>query len=833
MNIIRLSYSVFIIIFCGSSAFSQGIRDSSIINSSYPKKFEDLISKGAVVDSGLFNIYIQEDKYYLEIENNILGKDILLVSRIIEGGADGRDVWNNLGYGGDAIGDCIVRFSFEQNRIYLKRISFTTFADSTQSLFQAVNRSNLQPIIAAFDIKASSKSTRGCIIDFTDFLNGENESFFISPSVKQALHIGGLQTDKSYIKKLFSNSGNLEIKSIKTFSRNFQTSIFENSNRATTLTLFLNTSLVLLPEIPMKPRFADDRVGYFKIDYLNYNSNPQGIARISMIKRWRLEPNINDLDKYYRGELVEPIKPIVFYIDPATPEKWVPYLIQGVNDWQVAFEAAGFKNAIYARLAPSKEEDSTWSLEDARYSAIVYKASSTPNANAPSIVDPRSGEILESHVNWYHNVMQILHDWYMIQASPNDARARRMIFDDELMGRLIRYACSHEIGHSLGLLHNFGASSTVPLDSLRSNSWINANGHSPSIMDYSRFNYVAQPQDSISQVNLIPKVNDYDLWAIEWGYRLFQKLNQPDEEKAFLNKWIIEKTKNKRLWFGSEINSNDPRSQPESLGDDAMKAGELGIRNLKYVLPNLIEWTKIPNENYSNLRRMYRVLQNQFDIYMGHVLKNIGGQYNNPKTVEENGVLYEVVPHEIQRRALDFINRELFATPKWLINMKILALVGMDAVDIISKLQEPYINGLLSASTFANLTSAEAESPKNAFPVLEFMSQLRKGIWAEIYTHKPIDVYRRNLQKKYIAALCRLADSKSASIGGVIQLPRGFSMTSPPNAYDFDASSISKAHLKDLREDIIVSVSLIKDQLTRYHLQDIVDRINECLAFKK
>ena len=354
-----------------------------------------------------------------------------------------------------------------------------------------------------------------------------------------------------------------------------------------------------------------------------------------------------------------------------------------MNDWQSAFEKAGFKNAIIGKMAPTKAEDSAWSLDDARNSAIVYKPSDIANASGPSISDPRSGEIMESHINWYHNVMELIHNWYFVQTAAVDARARKMIYDDELMGQLIRFVSSHEVGHTVGLRHNYGSSSTVPVENLRNKAWVEANGHTPSIMDYARFNYVAQPEDNISPVGLFPRIGDYDKWAIEWGYKLFPEYKDPESEKGQLNKWVMEKLKNRRLWFGTESNPDDPRSQSEQVGDDAMKASMYGIKNLQRILPNLMEWTKEANEDYSNLRKIYGQVVSQFGRYMGHVAKYVGGILETPKMVEEAGPVYEIVSKAQQKEAVDFLNKNLYATPSWLINKEIFSRTGGNALTTI------------------------------------------------------------------------------------------------------------------------------------------------------
>ncbi|MFN9112737.1 MAG: zinc-dependent metalloprotease, partial [Bacteroidota bacterium] len=360
----------------------------------------------------------------------------------------------------------------------------------------------------------------------------------------------------------------------------------------------------------------------------------------------------------------------------ATPKKWVPYLIQGVNDWQIAFEQAGFKNAILGKLAPTPGEDSTWSLEDARFSAIVYKPSDVQNASGPNVHDPRSGEIMESHINWYHNVMELLRNWYFIQCAPTDSSAQKMVFDDALMGELIRFVSAHEVGHTLGLRHNFGSSSTVAVDSLRNKKWVEENGHTPSIMDYARFNYVAQPEDKISRKGLFPRIGDYDKWAIEWGYRWMPEYADAAEEAVALQKFTTEKLKNKRLWFGTEINPDDPRSQNEDLGNDAVKAGNYGIKNLQRIVPNLVAWTKKPNESYELLNEMYNEVVAQYGRYLGHAAKNIGGIYETPQMNDQPGEVYEFTPKKIQQEALAFINRQLFITPKWLAQQEIFKKTG-------------------------------------------------------------------------------------------------------------------------------------------------------------
>jgi hypothetical protein len=654
--------------------------------------------------------------------------------------------------------------------------------------------------------------------------------------LKSTLRFASLQTDKSYIVSVRSYPINIEIKTVKTYSRTGAagTGGFGGGGGAGAgagnMTVELNSSLVLLPKSPMQSRYFDPRVGYFAVGYTDYDANPQGVKSISIVKRWRLEPRDEDMEKYKRGELVEPKKPIIFFIDPATPKKWIPYLLQGVNDWEGAFEKAGFKNAIMAKMAPTKQEDSTWSLEDARNSAIVYKPSDIANASGPSISDPRSGEIMESHINWYHNVMQLIHDWYFIQTAAVDPKARKMQYDDELMGQLIRFVSSHEVGHTLGLRHNFGSSSTVPVEKLRDKAWVEANGHTPSIMDYARFNYVAQPEDNISEVGLFPRIGDYDKWAIEWGYKLFPQYKDAEAEKGYLNTWVMERLKNNRLWFGTEVNPDDPRSQSEQVGDDAMKASMYGIKNLQRILPNLMQWTKEPNEDYGNLMDIYNQLTTQFSRYMGHVSKYVGGIMETPKMIEEQGPVYERVSEAKQKEAVDFLNKQLFTTPSWLANQDIFGRTGLNGLTVIGNIQDNVLNRLLSNRVLNNMVNAEAEQGNNAYQVTELLTDLKKGIWSELAARKPIDIYRRNLQKSYVNILSSILNPPANSS---VTIAPGITISSPTTSDKSDVKSVVRAHLAALITEVKAAAAGIGDPMTKYHLQDVSKRIDNALNPKE
>ena len=781
-----------------------------------------------------------EDKYFFEIADTLLGRDILVVNRISKSGADVRAAQ---GYAGDQIGSSVIRFEKGPNdRIFLRKVSFRTYgADSTTAMFQSLNNSNIQAIAASFNIAAYSPDKKASVIDVTAYLNSDNEIlYFSSPAGKTRFRLGVQQADRSYILGVRSFPTNVEINVVKTYSQTAAASPFGGASSAGgggaasgAATIELNSSLVILPKVPMKARYFDNRVGYFAVGYTDFDLNPQGVKEIELVKRWRLEPKPEDMAKYKRGELVEPKKPIIFYIDPATPKKWVPYLKAGVDDWAKAFEKAGFKNAVMGKIAPTKEQDSTWSLDDARHSAIVYKPSEIANASGPSISDPRSGEIMESHINWFHNVQKLVHDWYMIQTAAVDPRARKMTFSDELMGDLIRFVSSHEVGHTLGLRHNYGSSSTVPVENLRNKKWVEEHGHTPSIMDYARFNYVAQPEDNISKSGLYPRIGDYDKWAIEWGYRYFPDSKTVASDMKILDKMTTEAAKNRRLWFGTETNSDDPHSQNEDLSDNAMVASDYGIKNLKVILTNLPEWTKETGEGYENLSTMYGQLTSQFARYMGHVAKNVGGIYENPKTVDQAGLIYERTPAATQKAAMEFLSRQLFTTPKWLVNQGILDNIDQNPLEVVARLQGSALSRLLSNSTMSKLVAAEATDGATAYKITDLFTDLNNSIFTELKSTGAIDVYRRNLQKSYVDRLITVINPPAASAASqVITSGRGGATSSGLNASQSDVMSVVKGQLRDLNTNIKSASNSQSDSLSKYHLTDLSDRIENALAKK-
>lgn len=781
-----------------------------------PFAYNKVITSKAITKKGLFTVHQIGDKWYFEIPDSLLFRDILIVNRISKAATEARDNYQSmLGYAGDQIGQNVVQFSKGPgNKLFIKSISFLERSyDSTENgMYRALQNSNLLPILTSFDIKAFTPDSAGMVIDVTDYINGDNDVLFFDPFSKRNLGLGAFQKDKSYVNTINAYPLNVEIKTIKTYGTNSVGTRPEEWAH----TYELNSSIVLLPKKPMQPRYWDTRISYFWERYRDFDVT-SGVTAIPMIKRWRLEPRLGDEEKYKRGELVEPQKPIVFYIDPATPKKWVPYLIQGVNDWQKAFEKAGFKNAIYALEAP--KDDSTWSLEDARHNFIVYKASTIKNASGPNINDPRTGEILESHINWYHNVVTLVHDWYMIQAGPLDPRARKMEFDDSLMGELIHFVCSHEVGHTLGLEHNFGASATIPVDSLRSKAYVETNGFCPSIMDYARFNYVAQPEDSISAKGIFPRIGVYDQWMINLGYRWLPQFKTAKEESVYLKQWITETVgNNNQLQYGPQGNYLDPRCRAEDLGDDPMKAGNYGIKNLKRVMAHLPEWTYLAGEDYWNLRRLQEGVLEQYDRYLGNVVSMIGGVYSTQKIVDEKGGMYKFVPGSLQRKAFQFLNEQLFKTPNWLVNEEIWTRTG-EGIDIIYKEQEKVLNSVISSDRLYLVNKCS----DSLYTVNDLLNDCKNAIWEELKRHKPIDQNRRNLQRLHIYALQNYFSSGSKSKDLKDDL-----------YYNYDAKTdipmLIRAQIKELQKDINRAIPGYKDRMSITYLTDVEQLLRKILA---
>ncbi len=780
-----------------------------------PKKgeimpYNKVITKDALTDQGLFSFHKVDDKYYYEIPDSLFNKEMLMVSRISK-------TASGIGYGGGKINTQMLRWEKKDKKVLLRVISTNIVADKELPVHEAVVNSNLEPVLHSFDIKAFKKDSLNpsTVIEIGDFFEKDIKPIGLPDRIRKQYKVTRLDNSRSYIETIKSYPLNIEARHIKTY---FSNSPPSNSSLGS-ITIEINNSMILLPKEPMKRRYFDKRVGWFTRSQVDYGLDAQKSKSVTYLDRWRLEVKDEDVEKFERGELVEPKKQIVYYVDRATPKEWVPYIKQGIEDWQIAFEAAGFKNAIIAKTPPTPEEDPEWSPEDVRYSVVRYLASPIPNANGPHVSDPRSGEILESDINWYHNVMTLLRNWFFVQTAAINPEARGVEFKKEVMGRLIRFVSSHEVGHTLGLPHNMGSSYAYPVDSLRSASFTKKYGTAPSIMDYARFNYVAQPGDE--GVALMPNIGVYDKYSINWGYRPIMD-KSATEEKSTLDSWILKYAGNPIYRFGrQQFGVIDPSSQTEDLGDDTMKASTYGIANLKRIVPNLIEWTAEDGKSYDDLQELYGQVLSQFNRYMGHVANNIGGVYENYKTYDQEGAVYTYVDKDKQKRAIQFLHKELFSTPNWLIDTNIFNKIeNSGAVERIRNTQSRALNTVLSTSKMARLIENEALNGSKAYTLTNMMSDVRKGIWKELYTGKFIDTYRRNLQRAHIERLNYLMTTEPKPATGFAS-----SSNTSINVSQSDISAVVRSELKTLQR-LIKSALANSSGIRRAHLQDILERIN-------
>jgi len=758
------------------------------------KSYDKVVTKEHKTDEGLFKIHQKEQEFLFEIPDSLLEREMLMVTRIAK-------TASGIGFGGGKTNTQVLRWQKKNKTILLRIVSHDVVADTILPVHEAVVNSNLEPILFSFPIEAFSKDSTATVIDATKLFSTDVKPLGFPDFYRKGYQVTRLDSDRSYIERVSSYPQNIEVRHVKTYNANKPPS----NGSAGSITLEMSNSMILLPKEPMKRRYADERVGWFTSRQIDYGLEAQKSKTVRYLDRYRLEVKDEDIAKFNSGELVEPKKQIVYYVDKATPEEWVPYIIQGIDDWQVAFEAAGFKNAIVGKRAPTKEEDPDYSPEDVRYSVVRYLASPIPNANGPHVSDPRSGEILESDINWYHNVMSLLQGWYFVQTAAINPEAQRVGFKTEVMGELIKFVSSHELGHTLGLPHNMGSSSAYPVDSLRSATFTKKYGTAPSIMDYARFNYVAQPGDE--GVALMPNIGVYDKHAINWGYRPILG-KTAEEEKPILDSWILKHAGDPLYRFGRN-NGIDPTSQTEDLGDDGIKASNYGIANLKRIVPNLIKWTSKDGEDYDDLEKMYGHVLSQFNRYTGHVATIVGGVYENNKTSDQKGAIYTHVSKERQKDAILFMNKEIFATPTWLIDEKIINRTESSGVtDRIKGMQARVVSNLLSDSRITRMIDNETLNSSEAYTVLAMMSDLRTGIWSEIYSRKTIDAYRRNLQRAHISRLVTLME-KGTDIS--------------------DVKAIVRGELNQLKRDSNKAIVSAPNTITRYHLQDIVERIDMIL----
>lgn len=710
------------------------------------KPYDKVITEDAETTTGLWSTHRVGDNYYFEIPFNVFEKDILLVSRIAK-------IPTGLGGGffnaGTKTNEQVIHLKRVGNSIHMTSESFSNVAEEEDPINLSVQANNYAPVISAFSIEAFNSDSTAAVIAVNDlFISDVPAISGLSTRARTQYKVRSLDKKRSFISRMSAYPENVEVRHDMTYPAGAPPS----NSRTGTISMQMAQSFYLLPEEPMMPRLYDDRVGWFTISQYDFSSDKLKADQKTYLRRWRLEPK--DPAAYARGELVEPVKPIVYYIDPATPKKFVPYFKQGIEDWQEAFEAAGFKNAIIAKEAPTPEEDPDWSAEDARYSTVRYVASTTRNAVGPSVSDPRSGEIIESDIIWYHNHLRSYRNRYLLETGGANPSARTLDTPAEEIGEMMRRVISHEIGHALGLPHNMKASYAYPTDSLRSANFTQKWGLATTIMDYTRYNYVAQPGDE--GVRWVRMLGPYDVYAINFGYRVVAGVDSPEDELPTLRSWIAEKENDPMYLFGAR-NSFDPSSQTESVGDDPVKASTYGLMNLKRVAPNLAKWTATPGQGYDDLEELYGELIGVWSRFSGHVVTNIGGVYELRKLNDEPGFTFTQTPKTDQKASMDFLQENVFSTPDWLLQEEIIRNISPSGImDQIRRLQERQLGSLLRKDRLDRLVEQSVINGNEAYSLREMMQDLRAGLWREVSAGRDIDGFRRNLQRSHVDILTKL-----------------------------------------------------------------------------
>ncbi len=711
----------------------------------------DSLTKGMKLTEGVINAYKNDDnKMYFEINKDLLNVEILVVTRLAQI-PSGYSAYINAG---SKTSEQVIEFQKKNNSINIRQLSFNNVANQEDPINQSVIENNFPPILASFEIKNSGANS--FLIDVSNYFLNDSPGFnIINSRIKEQYKIGNVDKKRSSIDSARSFPENIEILNTLTFD----TKKPPRENKTKTFSFQVNHSFILLPEDRMKLRYYDERVGWFTVNKIDYSSEALKSDSYKLIRRWRLEPK--NEEAYLNGELVEPKKQIVYYLDPATPIKWRPYFKKGIEDWNSVFEKAGFKNAIVAKEAPSIEEDPDFSPEDIRYSTVRYVASTTRNATGPSVSDPRTGEILESDIIWYHNHLRSYRNRYLLETGAANPKARTLNTPKEEIGEMMRMVISHEIGHALGLPHNMKASSAYPVDSLRSGKFTQKMGIAATIMDYARYNYIAQPGDK--NIRFVRQLGPYDDYSIEWGYRYFPGKNLL-QEKEILTKYVDQKSLNPIYMFGSS--RGDPNTQTENIGDDPIKASTYGLKNLKIVANNFMDWVHEPNKDYSDLNEIYDELLGVYSRYIFHVIGIVGGiNQTLHNTNQDNIFTYVNVDKAYQMEALSFLDLELWKTPNWLRNKKIISQINnLDGLYKIEKIQERAINSLLSNYRLNKMLSASKTIEGNALEFDNLIDMLFESIIDKI---APTDQFSRNLQISFTKKINTLIEEDD--LEGVIK----------------------------------------------------------------
>ncbi len=810
----------------------------------------DEITKKAKSRDGMFTIHQVEGDWYFELPDTLMGRDLLIVNKVSGVPYELNDAGLNKGMSYE---DKLIRFHKDivQKKVWVTTWNPRVSVPEGDAIARSVKDNYREAVIEQFPIEAFNNDSTAVLIKVNKVFDGSEKSF---NDLYNSISLGtAVKRELSRIASMKSFPQNIVVKS-------FLTTQVTEGHESVPVTVETTTNIVLLPEQPMKPRFADNRVGFFSTPHIYFNDKQQAVEKRELVHRWRLEPKPEDVEKYKRGELVEPVKPIVFYIDPATPAQWREAIKAGVFDWQKAFEAAGFKNAVVAKDAPADDPD--FDIDDSRYSVITYAASQQANAMGPSVIDPRSGEIIEADVVWWHNVMTLLHTWMQVQTAPVDPRARFNTFEDEYMASAIRFVSSHEVGHTFGLKHNMGASYAFPVDSLRSRTFTaKMGGTASSIMDYARFNYVAQPEDGVERIT--PVIGMYDKYAINWAYRWLD-VEEPHEELPVLNEWITAHSGDPMYWYGEQQDSRDPidpRAQDEDLGNDLIKANRYGILNLKRIVPNIEKWTSAPGENYIQAGKLLMAVINQWKMYAGHVMAYVGGFYINNPVAGEDFCRYVPVEKEKQREAIKYLSEEVFQIPNWLFGADIwkksypvrtspAGEIEYSPYSTARELQYAVFYDLMKDDRLLRMYESEVLAGNKVYTPEEMFVDLHRAVFKSSLQGRNLSLYERMTQKNFIDALIvssNKAVEKTTKKALYHEHRCNFAACRP--AVDFSEDvRLRNLHFSSMgRVSEAVSVkrgALMKvlhlaeknrnsgDVATRQHYEDLVVRIKEALNIR-
>ena len=794
------------------------------------RPYAQVVTDRAVTDTGGITVHRVDDRWLFEVPDSLMGRDFLLVSRI-------AGVPANFGgflSAGTSVEERVVRWERQRDRIILRTFAYDAVADDTLPIAISVASNNVGAILAAFPIEAYGKDSASFVIEVGSFFAGDTPALSgLSPAQRRQYQVRRLDPARSFLTSVKSFPQNIEVRHTQTFEATEPPA----DRTSGTISLDMRQSIVLLPKVPMRPRYADPRAGFFAVTRVNYGLDVQKADSQSFIRRWRLEPK--DPAAYARGELVEPVKPIVYYIDPATPMRWRPYVRMGIEDWQKPFEKAGFKNAVIAKDPPSAADDPDWDPEDIRYSVVRWAASLVRNAVGPSTSDPRTGEIIESDITFYHNHMRSYRNRLLIETGAANPVARTLDMPEELMGETMRKVITHEIGHAIGLPHNMIASSSIPIDSLRSASFASRYGVSLTIMDYARQNYVAQPGDSLTPTSFVRRLGPFDDFIVNWGYRVIPEARTPEEERPILDRWLREQSGAMGYRYLPQFLAGvDPRSQTEDVGDDPVRASAYAIDNLKRVVPNLVAWTTRNGDDYSELNELYGEALGMWARYMGHVVSVIGGVQVDLKTADQDGAVFTAVDRERQQAALRFLGEQAFRTPTWLAPDAILSRIGPPAgqTSLVDR-QAAVVTQLLDTRRLARLAQAEAMNERGAYTPAVYLADLRRALWGAPGSLTTPDANRRTLQRVYLERLAALVEPPEAPPGG--GGPGGGGGGGPqeppspllvaPNVPRTDLPALARSQLRAIQADARRAAGTASSAVVRAHWQDVVDRVEKVL----